>query len=191
KQSQNSGETLDSRGIAHGAPPPPLTPHPPPTPPDPHAAPPPTPPPPPPPPDGPGSATSTTPSPGSASSQRLRDRPPGPPSSAGRPAPKHPARKRVPRNPLGARSVTPQHLYGRQRPTEVTSPTQDPWKSANGGSRLKSPSYQSTDSTNLTASLEFYLTLKVTANTACGAGDGTYATCDSRGAGSPASFAQG
>src|SRR5581483_11429044 len=89
------------------------------------------------PPDGPGSATSTTPSPGSASSQRLRDRPPGPPSSAGPPAPKHPARKRVPRNPLGARSVTPQHLYGRQRPTEVTSPTQDPWKSANGGSRLR------------------------------------------------------
>src|SRR5581483_2060886 len=91
------------------------------------------------PPDGPGSATSTTPSPGSASSQRLRDRPPGPPSSAGPPAPKHPARKRVPRNPLGARSVTPQHLYGRQRPTEVTSPTQDPWKSANGGSRLNPP----------------------------------------------------
>ena len=40
-------------------------------------------------------------------------------------------------------------------------------------------------------SYRIYLTLLVDANKACGAGDGTYATCDSTGGGSPASFAGG
>src|SRR5581483_3938256 len=88
------------------------------------------------PPAGPGSGASRTPSPDSASSPRLRDRPSDPLTRAeNRRRPDTPetgsAEPPWPAEPIARQGVQP------KRPsTAVTPPTTTPWKSTNGGSRL-------------------------------------------------------